>query len=362
MAPLDPPPAGSRSWARHADAAPEPYLPDDDLTVEAAIGDLHLAPSGSSASPPSDPSVDDARSGDSVDGEAPSTRGRRRAGRGQPGAGGQAGRAGRNLPAAIGVGVLLGGTVLASLLLWRPAFFVVLALAVGVGTWEMVRAVNAPDAPAPAQPPLLPLLAGGLVMNGLAWYGGAATLPLGLFATLLAVLLWRLADGPAGYQRDVTAGALIAVYVPFLASFAALLARAEDGDFRVLVTLLAVVLSDTGGYAFGVLFGRHPMAPTVSPKKSWEGFVGSLVCTAAGSAVAVHYLFDGAAWWIGAVFGLAVSGASVLGDLAESLIKRDLRVKDMSSLLPGHGGLMDRLDSILLAAPTGYAVLVFLLP
>jgi phosphatidate cytidylyltransferase len=267
------------------------------------------------------------------------------------------GRAGRNLPAAIGVGVVLGAIVLSSLFFWRPAFLGVLLAAVAVGTWEMTRAV-AQRAHAPA----IPLLAGGPVMAGLAWYGGADALALGLLATLLALFVWRLGDGAEGYQRDVTVGVLIAVYVPFLASFAALLARSDDGDVRVLVTLLAVVLSDTGGYVTGVFFGKHPMAPSVSPKKSWEGFVGSLVWTAIGSAVALHFLIDGAGWWEGAIFGLAVSGASVLGDLGESLIKRDLGIKDMSNLLPGHGGLMDRLDSILLAAPTAYAVLSLVLP
>jgi phosphatidate cytidylyltransferase len=153
------------------------------------------------------------------------------------------------------------------------------------------------------------------------------------------------------------------VYVPFLGGFAALLAAAPgDGHLRVLVTLAAVVLSDTGGYAAGVSFGKHPMAPTISPKKSWEGFAGSVVWTGAGSAVALPLLLSGAVWWHGAIFGIAVSVASVLGDLGESLIKRDLGVKDMSNLLPGHGGLMDRLDSILLALPTAYAVLAFLVP
>ena len=222
----------------------------------------------------------------------------------------------------------------------------------------MVRAVG-PDR---ARAPMIPLLVGGPVMAGLAWYGGAETLTLGLLATLLAMLVWRLGDGVANYQRDVTAGTLIAVYVPFLASFAALLARSPDGDLRVLVTLLAVVLSDTGGYATGVFLGKHPMAPSVSPKKSWEGFIGSLVWTAVGSAIALHFLLDGAGWWEGAIFGLAVSGASVLGDLGESLIKRDLGVKDMSNLLPGHGGLMDRLDSLIAVAPVAWVILHYLVP
>jgi len=277
---------------------------------------------------------------------------RSRRGRRRRSAGSSGGRAGRNLPAAIGVGVVLGGAVLASLLLWRPAFVLIAGLASAVGTWEMVRAVRSSG----AKPPMVPLVLGGTMMIGIAWTGGPDVLPLGLIAVVIAVLVWRLGDGVAEYQRDVTTAVLIATYVPFLASFAVLLARPGDGHLRVLAALVGVVLSDTAGYGSGVLLGRHPMAPSISPKKSWEGFVGSLVCTAAGEALLLHLLL-GAAWWQGVVFGLAVSAASVLGDLAESLIKRDLKVKDMSSLLPGHGGLMDRLDSILFAAPVAYALL-----
>lgn len=262
------------------------------------------------------------------------------------------GRAGRNLPAAIGVGLTLGAVVVASLFVWRPAFLGVLAVAVAIGIWEMSRAVRGTG----ARPPVVPLIAGGVLMTGLAWYAGPDALSLGLLVTVLATLVWRLADGPAGYQRDMTAATLIAVYVPFLAGFAALLAAPDDGELRVIVTLAAVVLSDTGGYAAGVFLGKHPMAPSVSPKKSWEGFAGSVVATAAGSAVLLYLLLDVEPWW-GAVFGLAVSVASVLGDLAESMIKRDLGIKDMSNLLPGHGGLMDRLDSILFAVPTAYLLL-----
>jgi phosphatidate cytidylyltransferase len=267
------------------------------------------------------------------------------------------GRAGRNLPAAIGVGVLLGGAVLASLFLWRPAFLGVVAAAVGVGTWELVRAIRVTG----AEPPLVPLVAGGIVMSGLAWWGEADALTFGLVVTVLSAMVWRLSDGAGGYGRDVTAATLVAVYLPFLASFAALLARPADGDLRVLVTLAGVVLSDTGGYVAGVLFGRHPMAPSVSPKKSWEGFAGSLGATAIGGSLLLFFLFD-VGLWQGAVFGLAVATAAVLGDLGESMIKRDLGVKDMSRLLPGHGGIMDRLDSIVFAAPTAYLLLALLAP
>jgi phosphatidate cytidylyltransferase len=221
----------------------------------------------------------------------------------------------------------------------------------------MVRAVH----PSDAHPPLVPLVAGGTAMTALAWYGGAEALTLGLVATAVAALVWRLAEGPSGYQRDVAAAILIAVYVPFLGGFAVLLARPEDGALRVVAALAGVVLSDTGGYIAGVFLGKHPMAPSVSPKKSWEGFAGSLVATAAGGALLLYLMFDVAPWY-GALFGLTVSAASVLGDLAESLLKRDLGIKDMSNLLPGHGGLMDRLDSVLFAVPVAYAVLVLVAP
>ncbi|MBQ0896136.1 phosphatidate cytidylyltransferase [Micromonospora sp. U56] len=285
--------------------------------------------------------------------------GRRRASADRPATGQPApSRAGRNLPAAIGVGLGLGALILIPLFFYLPAFLAVVAGAIGVGIWEMARAVRRSG----AHPPLVPLIAGGVLMIGLAWYAGPDALSLGLLVTVLGTMIWRLGDGPGGFQRDLTAATLIAVYVPFLGGFAALLAAApDDGHLRVLATLVAVVLSDTGGYAAGVSFGKHPMAPSISPKKSWEGFAGSVSAAAVGSAGLLWLLFDLAPWW-GALFGVAVSVAAVLGDLGESMIKRDLGVKDMSNLLPGHGGLMDRLDSILFAVPTAYLLLAVFVP
>jgi phosphatidate cytidylyltransferase len=268
------------------------------------------------------------------------------------------GRAGRNLPAAIGVGLALGAAIVVPLFFYLPAFLAVIAAAVAIGVWEMARAVRRSG----AHPPLVPLIAGGAITVGLAWFAGPDALCLGLLVTVLGTMIWRLGDGPGNYQRDLTAATLIAVYVPFLGGFVAMLAAVPgDGHLRVLVTLVAVVLSDTGGYAAGVAFGKHPMAPTISPKKSWEGFAGSVAAAAAGSALLLWLLLDVAPWW-GAVFGVAISCAAVLGDLAESMIKRDLGVKDMSNLLPGHGGLMDRLDSILFSVPTAYLLLAVLVP
>jgi phosphatidate cytidylyltransferase len=262
------------------------------------------------------------------------------------------GRAGRNLPAAIAVGLSLVLLVLASLVLWPPAFLGVIAVAAGVGVWEMVRALRAGGADAP----LIPLLAGSLLMVGLTWHSGPDALLLGLAATVLAAVVWRIADGPAAVRRDVTASILIAVYVPFLLSFAMLLQQPDpegDGRWQVLCTLLAVVLSDTGGYAVGVFLGKHKMAPSISPGKTWEGFGGSIGAAGIGSALLLYFLLD-VPWYWGLLFGTLISVVAVIGDLGESMLKRDLGVKDMSSLLPGHGGVMDRLDSIVFAVPTAY--------
>ena len=268
-----------------------------------------------------------------------------------------AGRAGRNLPAALAVGLGLGATVLVTVFLYRPAFVLVVAAATGVGAWELVGAVSKVQ----ARPPLVPLLAGLAAMEALAWLRGPEALAGAFLLTGLAIMVWRLADGPVGYLRDTATGVLIALYVPFLAGFAVLMAHPHDGATRIIAFIAAAVCNDTFGYATGVFFGKHPLAPTVSPKKSIEGFVGSLVgCTAFGIGYFL-YAFH-AAWWQGAVFGLALAVTATLGDLGESMIKRDLGIKDMGKLLPGHGGLMDRLDSVLPCAAVAYLLLTAFVP
>ena len=262
------------------------------------------------------------------------------------------GRAGRNMPAAIAVGVALVLLVLASLLIWPPAFPGLIALAAGTGVWEMTRALKVTG----AEPPLIPLLGGALLMVGLAWHDGPDSLLIGLVVTVVAALLWRLADGIQAMRKAFTPTVMIAVYVPFLLSFAVLLQLPDadkDGRWRILCTLFAVVLSDTGGFIAGVFLGRHKMAPSISPGKTWEGFAGSICAAAIGSALFLYFLLDIPSYW-GLLFGAVVSVVAVVGDLAESMLKRDLGLKDMSNLLPGHGGIMDRLDSILFAVPTAY--------
>jgi len=266
-------------------------------------------------------------------------------------------RAGRNLPAAIAVGVGLGALVLLSLYLAKVTFLVVVVAAISLALWELTNALHAGR----VRLPVVPVLVGAWAMLVSSYVGGTEPLLAALMLTVLATLLWRLPENPKGYVRDVTAGVFATMYVPFLAAFAVLLLRPDDGADRVVVFILLTVLSDIGGYAAGVLFGRHPMAPKVSPKKSWEGFAGSALFSAAGGALALPLLLGGPAW-AGVVTGLCVMVVATLGDLGESMIKRDLGIKDMGSLLPGHGGVMDRLDSLLLAAPVSWLLLSWLVP
>jgi phosphatidate cytidylyltransferase len=267
------------------------------------------------------------------------------------------GRAGRNLGAAIGVGLGLAAVIVGSLLLWRPAFVGVVTAAVLVGVVELTRALSAGR----FRPPLIPLLVGSLAMELLAWTRGPTGLVVGSLLTVLAVVVWRLADGPTGYLKDAASGALVAVYVPLLAGFAILLLVPDDGVARVFAFIATVVASDVGGYAAGVLFGKHPMAPSISPKKSWEGFAGSVTfCMIVATPILALAL--GAPWWGGLLYGAAMAVSATIGDLGESLIKRDLGIKDMGHLLPGHGGLMDRLDSLLPSAAVAYLLLSLLAP
>jgi phosphatidate cytidylyltransferase len=267
------------------------------------------------------------------------------------------GRAGRNLPAATAVGLGLGGALLASLLLLKVVFVVIVAAATTLALRELSLAFQERG----VRFPLLPVSVGGLGILAGAYYSGEGALAAILALTVIATLVWRLADGADGFLRDVSAGVFAAVYVPFLAGFAALLAAQDHGAQRVIIFMTLVVCNDTGGYAAGVLFGRHPMAPKISPKKSWEGLAGSVLTAAVAGAIMLDTMLHGRPWQ-GALLGVAVVASATLGDLCESMIKRDLGIKDMGNLLPGHGGIMDRLDSLLPTAPVAWLLLSLFVP
>lgn len=250
-------------------------------------------------------------------------------------------RTGRNLPAAIAVGLGLGALVLISLYTVKELFLLVVVAAVGVGVMELVRAFAARGIHVPG----VPVLAGLVTMQAAAYWGGGVWL-LGTFVVFAFVLLvWRMfTGGTDGYVRDASASVFLLFYPALLAGFVALLLAPPDGSHRVVVFIAVTVASDTGGYAAGVLFGRHPMS-AISPKKTWEGFAGSVVaCTAVGAWLVTWLL--GGAWWQGALLGALAAVLATAGDLIESMIKRDLGIKDLGTILPGHGGLMDRLDSL----------------
>jgi phosphatidate cytidylyltransferase len=262
-------------------------------------------------------------------------------------------RAGRNLPAAIGVGLALGALIIASLFVYRPSFAVLVGIAATYGSYELSRAIGGASS---ARVAVLPVLVGGVATLAAAWWRGPDGLVLGVLLSACAVLIWRIGDGADGYLRDAGASFLVLLYVPALAGFAVLSVHADDGAARILAFAATVVCSDTGGYATGVLFGRHPLAPIVSKAKTWEGFAGSLLFCGTAGVLFLTLTFH-EAWWKGLAFGAAICVTATLGDLGESMIKRDLGIKDMSNLLPGHGGLMDRLDSMLPCAAVAYLLL-----
>lgn len=272
---------------------------------------------------------------------------------------------GRNLPAAITTGVLLGAVVVATLLWWNWGFALFVAVALTLGVWEVCNALEKLD----MHPARWPILVGTpLIMIGSYLVGQDSGRPenaLGLIVAGLALmvivaLFWRIPAGTGGFVRDAAASLFVIGYLPLLGSTVALMLAGSNGVARIFCFLLAPIACDTGAFAVGVLVGRHKMAPKISPAKSWEGFAGGIVTAMAFCAWAVHGLLH-APIWVGLLLGLVAGCCGVVGDLVESAIKRDAGIKDMSRLLPGHGGVMDRLDSLLAAAPAAWLVMYLLI-
>jgi phosphatidate cytidylyltransferase len=278
----------------------------------------------------------------------------------EPTAPGQPSRTGRNLPVAIGVGAALGGLVFLTLLTVKATFL----LYVGAAIWVALTELAAAFAKRGITIPVIPVAAGGAAMlTCMYWLGSRAALA-ALALTVVAVFAWRLPGGPSGFVKDVTAGVFATIYLPFLASFVAAMLSPSDGPRRVLTFIILTICSDIGGYFAGITFGRggrHPMAPVISPKKTWEGFAGSAAACLAAGALCVTLLLHGHPWQ-GLLTGAAAVLAATLGDLVESMIKRDLDIKDMGTLLPGHGGVLERLDSLLVVAPVMWLLLFLFIP
>jgi phosphatidate cytidylyltransferase len=255
-------------------------------------------------------------------------------------------RAGRKLGPSILVSLSLVAIVWASLAFEPLVFAALVTLAVCLGIREISRAFAQADTK--ISPFALILATIGL--SAATWQGGVAGLAVATAVALPILLISLLRNGPEGFVARATATTLVLVYLPFLAGFLILLGNESNGLEQIMTFVILVGCNDTFGYFVGVLIGKHPMAPKISPKKSWEGLVGSIVFTTLGGSLMFHYVLD-IKWFIGALVGLLIVFTATSGDLIESAMKRDLQLKDMGSLLPGHGGILDRLDSVLLSAP-----------
>ena len=269
--------------------------------------------------------------------------------------------AGRDLPVAIATALVLGAVVVAALLIGPYAWYPLVALAVALAMWEVLTRLREVGY---QQPRTLLIILGQIMLWASAPYETAG-LVIGFAFTALFLMFYRLFHNgrhhtPENYLRDTAVGIFVLVWIPLFGSFAAMISLIDEGSLPasrfIAAFMLCVVASDVGGYAAGVMFGSHPMAPAISPNKSWEGFAGSVCFGVITGIAVVHFLIHGP-WWMGIILGIALVLCATLGDLVESQFKRELGIKDMSNLLPGHGGLMDRLDGMLPAASATYMLL-----
>ncbi len=261
-------------------------------------------------------------------------------------------KAGRKLVPSIVVGLSLLGLIWFSLSVYKELFLLVLGTAVVLGIREIVRAYNSRNIAISF--PSLSIAAVALL--GAAWVDGIAGLAIATAISFPILLIRLLLNGPEGFVGKATATTFSLLYLPFLAGFIILLATPSNGFQRVMTFVVLVGCNDTFGYFVGVLLGKHPLVPSISPKKTWEGLIGSVIFTILGGCLAFHYIMN-MDWWIGIVVGVMIVFTATCGDLIESAMKRDLSLKDMGSLLPGHGGMLDRLDSVVLSAPAMWLAL-----
>jgi phosphatidate cytidylyltransferase len=265
-------------------------------------------------------------------------------------------KTGRNLPAAIAVGAGMGGLALLTLLTVKATFLIYMGVALAIALHELDHAFKTKD----IRIPVIPVALGGAAMITAAYWAAGGAVLAAFALTVLGILIYRMFQGTDGYVRDVNAGVFATAYLPLLGATVSAMLAEHDGGKRVLVFIVLTICSDIGGYFAGITLtpftGGHKMAPVISPKKTWEGLAGSAFLCIVFGAISVPLLLHGH-WWQGVITGIAALAAAVFGDLAESMIKRDLGIKDMGSLLPGHGGVLDRLDSLLACAPVVWLLL-----
>lgn len=271
---------------------------------------------------------------------------------------------GRSLSKSVFYGLLLGAAFLLSILIVKELFIVLVATAIGFGAWELATALRHKG----WYVPRVPAVVGSVLIMPATYYWGVVGQWGFTLATSGALMIWRLVhilwekrrsveQTFAETIRDLAAASFVIVYLPLTLSFSILLLKHDPA--WVLCFVIPVALIDTFGYLVGRKFGKHKLAPGVSPKKTWEGLVASIIAGVISSLALVVFVAH-KPWWAGLILAAILILAAVFGDLAESLIKRDLGIKDMSSLLPGHGGIMDRLDSLLPAALVTYVFVTIL--
>jgi phosphatidate cytidylyltransferase len=252
--------------------------------------------------------------------------------------------------------LVLAAIVLVSLFTLKWLFGVVVIAALAIAMREMVVAFAARD----INIARVPAYAAVVILPAVAYLAGPIWQLVATGALLLLAMLWRVRRGVDGYVRDITASFFVIAYLPFMAGFLMLTLATDNGPWRVLVFILLTVSNDIGGYFAGIFYGKHPIAASISPKKSWEGFAGSLLLQMLVGALSFMFILD-APWWQGLIAGVVLTVTATGGDFAESAIKRDLGVKDMGTFLPGHGGMMDRLDSLIPNAFASWALFTIFL-
>jgi phosphatidate cytidylyltransferase len=271
-------------------------------------------------------------------------------------------RTGRNLIAAIAIGVVFGAAFISSLIFLTWIFMIFAGVLMVFLALELTAAFRATGRNVPRIPSAI--AAAGVIVATFYWHSRGQWLI--LLAGMGFITLWRLVEATIPSRRkspkelgiDLLAGLFIQAYAIFLGSFTVLLASEKNGNLWVLSLLIVVVSTDTGAYVTGLLLGKHKMAPRISPKKTWEGFGGSIVAAQIASFLVGWLLLGNLPILDRVLFGLALALTATLGDLVESLIKRDLGIKDISNWLPGHGGFLDRLDSVLPSAAVAFALFI----
>ena len=264
-------------------------------------------------------------------------------------------KAGRKLGPSILVSLAILAVVFLTISFAPPLFAIFAWIAILLAGRELTKAYRAGGIDLPDNAISIAIT----LLLAAAWFGRVSGLAVAIAIAIPCVLVYMLLRDPKDFVRKSTAAAFAIFYLAFLGGFILLLAHDKDGLARSFTLVVLVSCNDTFAYLFGVLIGKHPLAPQISPKKTWEGLVGSIIATTIGSALVFQYAL-GHTWWIGAGIGLVAVVTATCGDLIESAVKRDLSIKDMGTILPGHGGILDRIDSVLFTGPAVWFALEFI--